>query len=163
MKYYAGIGSRDTPPDVLERMTQFAAKLEARGWTLRSGGAPGADTAFSSGVTRKQIYLPWPGFNPDETGTDFTRDWAASVAAKFHPVWPRLSSAVRRLMARNVCQILGQYDGAPVSKFVVCWTKGAKGGGGTGQALRIARAYNVPVFDLASDGVAERFAARYLS
>jgi hypothetical protein len=31
----------------------------------------------------------------------------------------------------------------------LCWTKGAAGGGGTGQAIRIARSRDIPVFDLA--------------
>ena len=33
------------------------------------------------------------------------------------------------------------------SDFVICWTKGGKGQGGTGQALRLARDYNIPIFD----------------
>lgn len=35
--------------------------------------------------------------------------------------------------------------------FVVCWTKEAKGGGGTGQALRIARDRGIAVYDLDDD------------
>jgi hypothetical protein len=35
----------------------------------------------------------------------------------------------------------------PVS-FIVCYTPGGSGQGGTGQALRVARAYNIPVTDL---------------
>lgn len=49
-KYYAGIGSRNFPAAVLENMTKIAARLEKAGYTLRSGGAGGADTAFSLGV-----------------------------------------------------------------------------------------------------------------
>ena len=33
------------------------------------------------------------------------------------------------------------------SKFVVCWPKKGFGVGGTGQALRIAKEHNIPVFD----------------
>lgn len=29
----------------------------------------------------------------------------------------------------------------------ICWTKNGSGQGGTGQALRIAKAYNIPIFD----------------
>ena len=49
-KYYAGIGSRETPEDVCGRMTKLASILERKGYTLRSGGAVGADTAFAGGV-----------------------------------------------------------------------------------------------------------------
>lgn len=60
--------------------------------------------------------------------------------------------------ARNVLQILGQRTPFTLkSKCVVCWTPdGADGSstetsiltGGTGQAIRIAKAYGVPVFNL---------------
>jgi hypothetical protein len=45
MKYYAGIGSRETPTQMLKDMTTFATLLRLGGYTLRSGAAPGADAA----------------------------------------------------------------------------------------------------------------------
>jgi len=39
---YSGIGSRETPDDILELMKAVAYKLAGRGYTLRSGGADGA-------------------------------------------------------------------------------------------------------------------------
>jgi len=50
--YYAGIGSRKTPPDILALMEACAYKLARYGWNLRSGGAPGADQAFERGVAQ---------------------------------------------------------------------------------------------------------------
>jgi len=67
---YAGIGSRETPQDVLDDMTAMATKLEERGFTLRSGFAGGADTAFELGTTRddlREIFAPWKGFGADPT------------------------------------------------------------------------------------------------
>ena len=52
MLYYAGIGSRETPDHVLETMASAAQYLGKEGFTLRSGGAKGADTAFDQGATR---------------------------------------------------------------------------------------------------------------
>ncbi len=49
---YAGIGSRDTPASILDLMTRIARRLSARepwGYTLLSGGAAGADSAFERG------------------------------------------------------------------------------------------------------------------
>lgn len=43
---YAGIGSRETPMEILELMTKASAWLGAKGYTLQSGGAIGADMAF---------------------------------------------------------------------------------------------------------------------
>lgn len=86
MKYYAGIGSRNTPADILDLMTHLARRLDSRGYTLRSGGADGADAAFERGAM-----LDTP------------------------------------------------------SEFILCWTEHGSGKGGTGQALRIAATYNIPV------------------
>lgn len=43
---YAGIGSRETPMEVLELMTKASTWLGSKGYTLQSGGAIGADMAF---------------------------------------------------------------------------------------------------------------------
>ena len=52
-------------------------------------------------------------------------------------------------MARNSYQVLGRNLDDPV-EFVICWTPGGSGSGGTGQAIRIAKDYQIPVFDLGS-------------
>lgn len=50
MMYYAGVGSRETPQDVLKIMWKIGRYLALNGYTLRSGGgAKGADTAFENG------------------------------------------------------------------------------------------------------------------
>lgn len=68
---YAGIGSRETPPEVIDVMKDFAYAV-AHEAILRSGGAPGADTAFEYGAKfaggQREIYLPWSGFNGIEHG-----------------------------------------------------------------------------------------------
>lgn len=148
-KFYAGIGSRKTPPVVLEKMTRIAERLEALGYTLRSGGAEGADTAFAAGAKDKILYLPWPNFN-GMRGTPCGDDpRLRKIAEQYHPCWNGLTRGGQALMARNVAQVLGANEGDAFSDFVVCWTKGGKGGGGTGQAIRIARDHQIPVFDLA--------------
>lgn len=137
MKYYAGIGSRKTPSDILEAMRDVAHHLAAEGWTLRSGGARGADTAFEQGAQRKEIFRP-SGHIPQA---------AIDTVAEYHPAPHRLSSYVIRLHARNAQIILGENLDSPVA-FVLCWTPQGSGSGGTGQGLRIARAHDIPVFDL---------------
>ena len=46
---YTGIGSRETPVEIAAKMTELAVRLDALGYTLRSGGAQGADTFFDGG------------------------------------------------------------------------------------------------------------------
>ena len=48
-KIYTGIGSRNTPKEVLELMKTIGKYLGCLGYELRSGGADGADSAFESG------------------------------------------------------------------------------------------------------------------
>jgi len=146
--YYAGIGSRETPPSTLATMTKIARKLALRGYTLRSGAAPGADSAFEAGAgDAKEIYLPWPRFNGNTSRLCYPSAAALEMAAKFHPAWDRCSQGAQKLHARNCHQILGDDLMTPV-RFVVCWTRAGAGGGGTGQALRIAKAEEIPIFDL---------------
>ena len=145
-RYYAGIGSRSTPPAMLAVMKRVAERLDARGFTLRSGGAQGADQAFASGSTRSAIYIPWPGFAEGGYVAPVS-DEAVAIASAAHPAWDRCSMAARKLHVRNVYQVLGTDLRTP-SEFIVCWTEGGSGSGGTGQAIRIAKARGIPVFDL---------------
>lgn len=149
MKYYAGIGSRETPPDICQLFTLIAARMEANGYTLRSGGANGADIAFEKGVntgTNKEIFLPWKGFNGSPSLLFSPSKDAFEMAAIYHPAWNRLSDAALKMMARNCHQVLGLNLNSPVD-IVICWTPNGSGSGGTGQAIRIANAYNIPVVD----------------
>ena len=155
-RIYAGIGSRETPPDILEMMRNAAIQLSHRNWYLRSGFAGGADTAFyegASAVSDKYVnYLPWDGFNgapknhPNFVVPAIDDEWM-KLAESFHPNWAACTWGARNMHCRNLAQILGLDLNTPAD-MVVCWTPGARGSGGTGQALRIAKHYNIPIFDL---------------
>jgi len=144
-RFYAGIGSRETPSSVLVIMKQLATKLEKLGFTLRSGGADGADSAFAAGCKHKRIYLAHEATPA-----------AIKIASDFHPAWNRCSEYARKLHGRNSFQILGDKLDTPAS-FVICWTRdGAINNsqrsiatGGTGTAISIANHYKIPVFNLA--------------
>ena len=120
---YTGIGSRETPPEILSLMRSVAARLAAVGWRLRSGAAPGADAAFGAGPDC-EIYLPWLGFQDSRSELAIERmpvlAQAEQVAAAHHPAWGRLRRTVRLLMARNACQVLGADLQSPVA-FILCW------------------------------------------
>lgn len=152
MKYYAGIGSRETPKDILETMSALGAKLADAGWVLRSGGADGADKAFEHGCDlfegAKEIYIPWKGFNNSSSQLYNIPSGAFEMAAQFHPAWHRCSQGARKLHARNMAQILGQDLQTPCHR-VVCWTRDAQLVGGTAQAIRLAQHHNIMVVNLA--------------
>jgi len=138
---YTGVGSRQTPQPVCELMFRVAAFLAARNITLRSGGARGADLAFENGCKSangpREIF-----YARDEISTE---QW--EIARRHHPIFGRLNEYFQRLHARNVCQVLGR-DLKSNSDFLICYTNRGSGQGGTGQALRIATTYNVPIFDI---------------
>lgn len=154
---YTGIGSRETPENVLIVMTAMATILADDGHLLRSGGAPGADMAFERGADavegEKEIYLPWSSFNAEEREktrpdgvTFYVSEAAQDHAARYHPAWGRLSHGAHKLMGRNSYQVLGIDLDTPTD-LVLCWTKNGKHGGGTGQAIRIAIDLEIPVID----------------
>jgi len=171
---YTGIGSRQTPPDILREMAALARELAADGWTLRSGGAEGADSAFEKGAREAggalEIYLPWPGFNGRREGIVMGHHAeAAKIAASLHPIWSRLPQGAAKLHTRNVPQLLGRDLGSP-SAFVLCWTADGcvdesgrtRDTGGTGTAIALASRHRVPVFNLQRGVAACRGALREL-
>lgn len=154
---YAGVGSRETPDEILKVMDLFANAIATES-LLRTGAAEGADQAFEFGAVlgggQHEIYLPWKGYNgrPDGTITNPGKD-ALELAEYYHPNWKALKQGARKLHARNGYIVLGPKLYDPV-EMVVCWTQDGSldgtGGrsGGTGQALRIAADYDIPVLNL---------------
>lgn len=171
--WYAGIGSRDTPALVLDRMRALGEKLSRDGWVLRSGGADGADQAFYEGADvvegRVELYLPWPDYNghdPVHIRLAVPARETYAIAEDLHPAWSRLSRGTQKLHARNVHVVTGPEPSQDLlvrlvqkhaSSMVVCWTPdGATTEettsamtGGTGQAIRLASRLSIPVYNLA--------------
>jgi len=150
--YYTGVGSRNTPVDVLNTMERLAGFYYERGWYLRSGAALGADSAFEEGAgTHKEIYtIRVKSFvHPDLYQKAF------SIAAKTHPVWNRIPDRARELHTRNVFQVLGKDLNTP-SSFLICWTPDGcishetrtRATGGTGTAISVADIAGIPILNL---------------
>jgi hypothetical protein len=173
MNYYAGVGSRETPAHIQNIAHHVGAYLASQGWVLRSGNATGFDDAIAKGVeshidqsaikpdplTLKEIYLPWSGYNnaprenpfvsPDKY--PFSKEEVA-FTAMHHPAWKKCSPSARLLHTRNTRIMVGLdqlhgEDVMPVS-FVICWTENGAIKGGTGQAIRIAKALDIPIINL---------------
>ncbi len=139
-KIYAGIGSRETPDNILLLMTKIASTLETMGYILRSGGAIGADTAFANGVlndANKDIIYPHEA-TPQ----------GIELASRLHPNWGACTGDTPMKHGRNSMIVLGR-DLTVHSNFVICWTEGGLLKGGTAMGIRIANYYKIPVFNLA--------------
>ena len=163
MKTYCGIGSRETVPEQLAQMTRLGKYLAQNNWLLRSGGAKGADSAFEEGcklsmlADQRQIFYADRWFDQGKYKNydpELLED-AMALAERFHPAWERCGIYTRKLMARNGFQVLGSDLESPAD-MIMCWTKDGKASGGTGQAIRIAHAYEIPVFNLYNSADVEK-------
>ncbi len=146
-KFYAGIGSRQTPTSLKPLIKHIVEHLNSKNYTLRSGGAEGADTFFEEYANDNEIYLPWKNFNSNSSPLYDISSLALHTAKQFHPRWSALSPAAQKLMARNCYQVLG-YDLKTPVEFVICWTSDGLASGGTGQAIRVAEHHSIPVVNL---------------
>lgn len=174
MKWYTGVGSRETPSDILVMMQRIGAALATQGWTLRSGGAAGADKAFEDGMfsvvgldgpygwTPAEIYLPWSGYEdhyrythgglnilPSDIHFE-TESIAEGMAMAVHPAWEACKQGAKKMHTRNVFQVLGKTLDTP-SKMLIAWTKLDKAGnpkGGTATAINLAKENGVETFNL---------------
>jgi hypothetical protein len=163
-KYYAGIGSRETPKNIIDQISDIASYLSDKNYILRSGHADGADLAFENSAEFAEIWLPWPNFNKQfpilKNHIHITispNDFKAYDSVEiFHPCPEKLKWYGRKLMARNYRQIVGDIYSPTDSEFVICWTKDGKNSGGTGQALRIAESLKIPIYNLYFEGVYEQ-------
>lgn len=115
----------------------------------------------------REIYLPWNEFNgmyhcPDLGIYDGSKSpkifEAEEFTQRYHPKGKKLSRGAKSMMNRNAMQILG-YDLELPSDFLICCSTGTKCDsigniydvdGGTGQAVRIAYAYHIPVYNIAN-------------
>ena len=181
---YAGVGSRRTPPDILDAMADIAQTLGDAGTALSTGGAHGADKAFETGALRTDapitVHAPWPGYNGYRPGRDPETDidivhpkstktvaghGYADLAREHHPRWNRCSRGARTLFVRNVSILAGAVDdgGTLPVRAVIAWTPNGlavgREAGGTGHTLRTAASLDIPCVNLSPRTPPERNAA----
>lgn len=162
-KIYAGVGSRETPFEVLSFITSLATRLNANSFHLRSGGAIGADTAFARGHSIENMTI----YRPDHAINDKN---AEALFRSVHPFQHHFKKSYSILLhSRNAYQVHGLQLNDPVD-FVLCWTKlGSESEaelkshgwveGGTGTAIALASRSNIPVFNLQKPDALNRFYA----
>lgn len=146
---YAGIGARSTPESVLAKMRDIGRRGAEAGHTLRTGGARGADAAFQEGARSAGGDGLYWGFIEVYRASDATPQ-AIELASKYHPNWRACADYVRKLHGRNIMILLGHDLNSPVD-LVICWTPGGEVVGGTGQALRAAKARGIKVVNLGKE------------
>jgi hypothetical protein len=159
--YYTGIGSRKTPKEILIKMEEVARRLALQGKILRSGGADGADSAFEEGCKKAEgkmeIYLPYKNFRVKDgrictqfdliINKEKSKEIFEELASEYKDFNKNSPDYIYQLMQRNMHQVLGENLDSP-SSFVICYTPNGEDIGGTRWALRLARKYNIPIYNL---------------
>jgi hypothetical protein len=164
IRSYAGIGSRKISNEEKDEISFIAGLLKEK-YVVYSGNAHGADVAFQRGSDGNcVVYLPWKGFNCDIYSPNDMRECvvidkkdteAYETVKLYHPSKGNCSDITKKFMARNYRQIAGHGDEYPVVDFVVCCADddgNAGVHGGTGQAIRIAKAMGIPFFNIRQKG-----------
>lgn len=147
-----GIGSRKRPVYIREVILDIMSNLSET-YTLRSGAADGCDSDFEDMAIKKEIYLPWYGFNGSNSNLFLENidptvvHYADKLIQHFHPAYHKLSPSAKKLHTRNVFQVLGKNIDTP-SDLVICYTENGLTKGGTATAINIAKEFKVPVFNI---------------
>ncbi len=161
MQAYAGIGTREITEKEEKLIEKIAGQLSKK-FICYSGNAPGSDQAFQRGSKGKCVlYLPWNGFESEHYDYIHALDYfdlgksieGLNSINEFHPN-KNLKYGQKMMMARNYHQIMGYKKYPKVSFVVFCANEDEKGNveGGTGQAIRIAKAKNIVTINIRKDG-----------
>lgn len=158
---FAGIGTREATAEEQNLLSDAALMLcRTHGGWCYSGNAPGSDIACMVGAGRwTTAWLPWDRFNYGDYHAEkecgdvvIAGDGpnGRKIASETHPAWGRLRDSVRRLIVRDVYQVIGDKTHPKVSFVLCCATpKGPDDvQGGTGQAVRVANRFNIPVVNV---------------
>lgn len=169
MGSYAGIGSRQTPKQIIDMIKIIAILLAHDGHVCATGAEPGADQAFAEGTLLAegpvQLHIPWHSYEQawrskikGNIRTFILEDTdleAYNSVSMFHPAFNKLSPSVKALHARK-------YNIIKNASFVVCWTEKGQPIGSTGQAIRIATYLHLPIYNLGHKETLENMQAAIL-
>tara|TARA_B100000749_G_C18441502_1_gene472372 strand:+ start:2009 stop:2653 length:645 start_codon:yes stop_codon:yes gene_type:complete len=161
--------------DVEQVMYESAYAFAFMGYKCRSGRAENSDKRFEQGTLDAirdgatgslESFLPSSYFNGMRAdgkqyfdATKLPPEVLAKqreLVERFHPKGTQLKGFTYNAMARNGNQVLGP-DMLSPSRFILCAAKNSKFDkngeiydckGGTGQAVRVAYHYKIPVFNL---------------
>lgn len=151
----ATIGNRNLSFDAILLCNHIGFALAENDYTLVSGNADGADSAFVDGASKVlnhkvEIKLPWKSFNANKlkstyvVGDVYPNEYAI-LAESLCPNWKSFTYPVKQLFIRNVAIV-------KETRFVLAMFANEENmsskHGGTIFALKIANKYNIPYLKL---------------
>ena len=162
MKYYTGIGSRDVTEEEFNTMSHLARTFANCDWTLRSGGAQGADSAFELGCAEEnghaEIYIPWKGFGkkfennnckryiPSYEKFNVAKDYL--IEEGIIPWFERMKQGAQKLHGRNYYQCKGLCVDSSIMVYCADDEKNGVPKGGTRTAILLAISLDIPTYNI---------------
>lgn len=168
-KPYVVTGNKEAPPSIVAELESLVKRIEALGYTTRTGGLDGVDSAVEKVSTKLELYLPWKGFAEKESKLYWNDDLAMQAAKKYSPVFDNLKPVVQAFLAKNARMVLGtKFDSNAL--FLLCWSDdGAEAKkdvtsrtGNVGHVILIANSIGIPIFNLGNEDTKQRL-YNYLS
>ena len=155
---YAVVSNKDIPPEAIQVYERIAKRLNDMGYTVRTGTLEGLESKAEMLPVRKELLLPWKGFNEKESQFTSSTPLIKGIAKKYMKAgnWDELKPAMQGFLQKNARLVTGHYGNSP-AKFVICWSQDQAESqnqvtfntGNIAHALTIAAAWHVPVFNLA--------------
>lgn len=152
---YAATGNKEMPESFKPQIQRIGRNLEKAGFILRTGGMEGLEDVIEKSTTKLEVHLPFKDFDGKQSKFTFTSDFVKGIAKMFHTSFDTLKPVVQTFLAKNVRLVLGK-DGKSPALFLIVWTEdGAETTaektfktGNSGNAIAIANAIKIPVFNL---------------
>jgi predicted Rossmann-fold nucleotide-binding protein len=152
----ACIGKRDITTIEYAKLVLIGERLAQLGHIIVTGNARGSDQAYAAGANEidpylVELHLPWDKYETAVIKWNRNKVYVTgddpiyrNTAAYHHPAWEKLSRGPRALHTRNV-SIIKEAD------CVIAlpnWDK--PGGGGTGMGIRLAKHFNIKLYDISN-------------
>lgn len=162
-KPYVIAANNDVPPEILTKFDELAKWLESLDYTVRVGGMEGIEDRIEKLIGKKEVHLPWKGFNEKESRFTYNSPRAFAIAKMFSPTFDTLKKGVQIFQAKNARLIMGDKMNSP-ALFLLCWTEdGAESlrertgrTGFTGHPIAIASGVGIQIFNLAKPDAEQR-------
>jgi len=159
MEYITIVGSRSISAQERVKLLILNDAFNSLGFTLRSGGAKGADETVNN-FRLVEIFIPWDGYNELHHdgkkifSLDRLPDQGAAIKKmkEIHPNPSALKQGAQKLHTRNIYQVIGKNgaDGQKSCLLVYCADEDIVGNpvGGTRTAVMFAKELGVPTINI---------------
>lgn len=177
-RFVAVVGSDQVNPEseLGQILTSIFDRLAVLGLILRTSGTIGTELIALNAYKRHldmgtippsriKVFLPWRGYNKTlqpygecyTTVSKLNYDLCSNFIRTVHPYWASGTKNMKLLQAKNALIIFGEKLNRPCDLLITVTDKDVSGKvkGVPNSAIELAKARNIPIFDLAIDDTLE--------